>query len=120
MSLNKSFGFYYYKAFVTKVYDGDTVTLNIDMGLNICKKNQKVRLLGINTPEIRGEERESGLISKYRLSEMILGREIVIETHRDKTGKYGRWLATLWFEKEEGDWVNINELLVSEGLATIY
>jgi len=118
MSFKENFGFYYYKAFVTKVYDGDTVTLDIDMGLNIFKKNQKVRLFGINTPEIRGEERTLGLISKKRLSEMILNKEIVIETHYDKAGKYGRWLATIWFFEEK--WVNVNDLLISEGLAEVY
>lgn len=120
MNQNQFFSLYFYKAVVKSVYDGDTVTLDIDLGLGSWLKNQKIRLYGINTPEIRGEERESGLISKHRLSDMILGREIVIETHRDKTGKYGRWLATLWFEKENEDWININKLLVSEGLATVY
>ena len=114
------FSLYFYKAVVKSVYDGDTVTLDIDLGLGVWLKKQKIRLYGINTPEIRGEERESGLISKYRLSDMILGKEIVIETHRDKTEKYGRWLATLWFKEEDGDWININELLISEGLATVY
>ena len=118
MDLNGNFGFYYYKAFVTKVYDGDTVTLDIDLGLNVFKKNQKVRLLGINTPEIRGEERKMGLISKDRLSNMILNKEIVIQTHYDKSGKYGRWLAIVWFFDES--WINVNDLLISEGLAEEY
>ena len=73
------FGLYFYKAVVRSVYDGDTVTLDIDLGLGVWLKKQKIRLYGINTPEIRGEERESGLISKHRLSDMILDKEIVIE-----------------------------------------
>ena len=55
---------YEYKGYVTKVYDGDTITVDIDLGFDILFKNQKIRLSRINTPEVRGEEREEGLKSK--------------------------------------------------------
>jgi endonuclease YncB( thermonuclease family) len=58
---------YNYRAFVTGVYDGDSITVDIDLGFNNWMKNQKVRLYGINTPELRGEERPSGLIARDRL-----------------------------------------------------
>jgi len=48
---------YHYKAHITKVYDGDTVTADIHLGFNMVMRKQKLRLLGIDTPEIRGEER---------------------------------------------------------------
>lgn len=115
------FNLYYYKALVTDVYDGDSITCDLDLGLNVTLKNQKIRLLGIDTPEIRGEEREMGLISKARVQELILGKEVIISTH--KTGKYGRWLGVIWlfheFE-EESKWININELLLAEGHAEVY
>lgn len=123
MNTISAFGLYYYKAKVSSVYDGDSVTLDIDLGLNSWLKDQKVRLYGIDTPEIRGSERESGLISKARLVELVEGRDIVIETYKDKTGKYGRWLAIIWLfddSKEEAEWININELLILEGLAEAY
>lgn len=123
MNTINAFGLYYYKAKVSSVYDGDSVTLDIDLGLNSWLKDQKVRLYGIDTPEIRGSERESGLISKARLVELVEGRDIVIETYKDKTGKYGRWLAIIWLfddSKEEAEWININELLILEGLAEAY
>ena len=119
-SLN-SLNLYYYKAIVTKVYDGDSITCDLDLGLNVWLKSQKIRLLGIDTPEIRGEEREIGLVSKARVEELILGNEVIISTH--KTGKYGRWLGVIWlFHEFEGEskWININNLLVSEGHAEIY
>lgn len=75
-------------------------------------RGEKLRLHRINAPEVRGAEREQGLISRDWLRDRILGREIVIETIRDRKGKYGRYLAELWL----GD-VNINDTLVSEGLA---
>ena len=76
---------------------------------------QKARLLGINTPEVRGKEREAGLVSRDRLRELIDGKDIIIVTHKDKGGKYGRLLATIFL-----DGVNINQQLVDEGLAEVY
>ena len=116
----KTFTLYNYRASVVGVYDGDSVTLDIDLGLGIWSKGQKCRLMGIDTPEIRGEERIEGLKSKQRLCELILGKQVAVETARDKTGKYGRWLVTIWNLDDELGWVNINELLLSEGYAKIY
>ena len=117
---DKIFTLYNYRANVVGIYDGDSVTLDIDLGLGIWSKGQKCRLSGIDTPEIRGEERIEGLKSKQRLCELILGKQVAVETARDKTGKYGRWLVTIWNLDDELGWVNINELLLSEGYAKIY
>ena len=106
---------YCYKARCVSVYDGDTVTLDISLGFNVVMHKQKVRLLGINTPEVRGEERELGLVSRDRLRELIDDKDVIIVTHRDKGGKYGRLLATIYL-----DGVNINQQLVDEGLAEVY
>ena len=46
---------YEYRAIITKVYDGDTLTADVDMGFNIWSKNIKIRVLGIDTPEIRSK-----------------------------------------------------------------
>jgi micrococcal nuclease len=96
------------------VYDGDSVTLDISLGFDITIK-QKVRLLGIDTPEIRGKERLDGLIARDRLRELIDGKDIIIVTHKDRGGKYGRLLATIYL-----DGVDINQQLVDEGLAEVY
>ena len=91
---------YTYKAFVTKVYDGDTITVDIDLGFGIKFNRQKIRLADINTPEIRGAERESGLISRDILREKILNKEVIIETFKDKKGKYGRYIGIVYLEEE--------------------
>jgi micrococcal nuclease len=105
---------YKYKAFVTKVYDGDTITVNIDLGFGIKIFKQKIRLYGINTPEIRGECKEDGYKSRDYLSNLILNKEIILETYKDKTCKYGRWLGIIHFEG-----VNLNEDLVEKELAVV-
>ncbi|MCU7795609.1 MAG: thermonuclease family protein [Candidatus Thiodiazotropha sp. (ex Myrtea spinifera)] len=103
---------YLYNALVTAVYDGDTVTVDIDLGLHVWVKAEKLRLHRINAPEIRGVEREQGLIARDWLRQKILNQPLVIETIQDTKGKYGRYLVELWLGE-----VNINDVLVSEGLA---
>ena len=104
-----------YKAQVKSVYDGDTITVDIDLGFGVFLRDQKIRLLGIDTPEVRGKERQQGLISRDRLRERIDGKKITIRTKKAKKGKYGRWLGEIWYEEE-----SINDWLLTEGLAKKY
>jgi len=76
---------------------------------------KSIRLYGIDTPEIRGEEIPEGLISRDWLREKLNNAtEIYVSTHKDKSGKYGRLLGTLFIDKEI---ISINNQLVQEGLA---
>ena len=113
--MNKSL--YHYKAYVTKVYDGDTVTVDIDLGLNVFAKKEKIRLSRINAPELRGEEREEGLKSRDFLRSLIFKKEILVQTIKDRKGKYGRYLGEIFLVDEAGQKTNINDLLVEKGFA---
>ena len=106
---------YEYNAYVKRVYDGDTITVDIDLGFNMQMKNQSIRLLRINTPEIRGAERSEGLISKLALENKILNRKVRLCTYKDKKGKYGRWLGEIWLDD-----VCINDWMLKEGHAKEY
>ena len=106
---------YEYKALVTKVYDGDTITVDFDLGFGIMLKKQTIRLFGINTPEVRGIEKADGIISRDALRQRILGKQVIIKTSKDKKGKYGRWLGEVFVEDE-----NINQWLLKEGYAKAY
>jgi micrococcal nuclease len=106
---------YTYKAFVTSVYDGDTITVDIDLGMNTWKNNVKLRLARIDTPEVRGDSREQGLIVRDHVRNLLLDQQIEIKTIKDKTGKYGRYIAEVFVGDE-----NINDYLVEQGLATEY
>ena len=101
---------YEYKAKVVKVYDGDTVTCDISLGFNVELRKQKIRLLGINAPEVRGSSRSSGIISRDALRSRILNKKVTLKTFKDKKGKYGRWLGEIWIDDE-----CINSWLLSEG-----
>jgi micrococcal nuclease len=111
---------YYEVKEVTKVYDGDTITVLIDLGFSIYTK-QVIRLYGINTPELRGNSKLDGLVSRdYLKSTLNNSNVIIIKTYKDdKKGKYGRYLGTV-FTKTTNGCININELLVSKGLAVRY
>lgn len=106
---------YQYNAYVTKVYDGDTITVDIDLGFNIIMKGQTLRLFGINTPEVRGKERAEGLISRDWLREKILGKNITFDSVKDSKGKYGRWLADI--TTVNGEACFVCDELVELGLA---
>lgn len=106
---------YNYKADITAVYDGDTVTVDFDLGFGIKMHRQKIRLYGINAPEMRGKEKVAGKASRDALRELILGKEVTIQTFRDKKGKYGRWLGVI----STTDGIDVNKWLVDEGHAVI-
>jgi len=113
---------FYYKAIITEVYDGDTVTVDIDLGFNNWKKGEKLRLYGIDTPELRGSELIKGREARDFVRERVLGKEIIIHTYKDKKGKYGRYLATIMYRRhpEDTDNINLNDELVAKGMAVPY
>lgn len=109
---------YTYKATVNSIYDGDTIRVDIDLGFGIIFRDQPLRLLGIDTPELRGEERPQGLISRSFVEERIpVGSVIKIATQKDRKEKFGRYLATVYYGEESK---NLNEELLQSGMAKPY
>ena len=105
---------YWYQAKVLSVHDGDTATLDIDMGRRIHIVDS-VRLYRINAPELSqagGKEARDYLRS-------IIGTDVRLQTHRNVEDKYGRWLADVWIESH-GEDVCLNDLMVSAGHAVYY
>ena len=111
---------YTYKAKVTKVYDGDTITVDIDLGLSTWIHGEKIRFYRIDTPELRGEERPEGLLARDYLRDLILDKEIILQTIKDKRGKYGRYLGEIWLKDENEQYINVNDKMVAEGYAELY
>ena len=88
---------YRYKVYVDRVVDGDTVDVDIDLGFGMIYKKQRVRMMGIDTPESRTRdlvEKFYGKASKAFLVEQLEGQEIQLVSH-DK-GKFGRILGELF------------------------
>ena len=108
---------YEYKCKVTRVVDGDTVDVIIDLGFDISYSS-RVRLFGIDTPESRTrdkDEKARGLISKDFLKSYLDKGGVVIRTRKDKKGKFGRILGEMVVED-----ININELMIKEHHAVKY
>jgi len=114
--ISKDTELYHYTARIQSVYDGDTCRADIDLGLGIWLRNEKLRLLRINAPEMTGSDKPSGEASRDFLRELIDGQDVIIETLKDRRGKYGRYLAEIWIEQNDV-WVNVNDLLVLSGHA---
>lgn len=107
---------FHYRATVTGVYDGDTCTVDIDLGLSVTMHGQKIRLARIDAPELRGRRQRRGRAARDFLRAEILGQEILLQTIKDRKGKYGRYLGELWVQRGRRR-INVNDLLVTEGHA---
>lgn len=113
-----------------KVVDGDTIDVAIDLGFDV-NTSQRVRLLGIDTPESRTsdpEEKKFGLLSKQKLKEWCTKAlesdtdDVEMEIRcpePDSRGKFGRVLAEVWV-CEGGVWTNVNKWMCDEGFAVPY
>ena len=129
---------YQYNAIVRKVVDGDTIEIDIDLGLSSWIHGEKIRLFGIDTPEVYGIKKgspewekgnQSSAFVKEHLKENV---EVIVETIKDKREKYGRYLALIYIKIDPAimnDLANVrtinglyclNDILVSKGLAKKY
>ncbi len=106
-----------YRCRIVGWYDGDSPTIDIDLGFNHWMLDQKVRLYGVDTPELRGQEREKGLEVRDLVRKWLPPEaDAVIRTHKDEQGKYGRWLGEIFLPDQIE---SVNQRLVAQGLAQI-
>ena len=111
---------YEYNATVLRVYDGDTIWVDIDLGFGICLTDQSIRLLGIDAFEIRGKDKIKAIPAKDRLTDLLQrsGWKCIIKTKKHKErGKFGRILGEIFVRGEER---SLNQVLLDEGLVEIY
>lgn len=112
-----------YDVHVIKVVDGDTVDVDIDLGFGICLKDERVRIMGIDTPESRTSdevEKLFGLAAKNRLYSLLEKDAKLITTEdasgEDMKGKFGRILGD--FRAADGRLVT--EIMIEEGHCVPY
>lgn len=129
---------YQYNAIIRKVVDGDTIEIDIDLGLSAWVHNEKIRLYGIDTPEVYGVKKgspewelgnQSSEFVKHILKE---NNEVIIETIKDKKEKFGRYLALIFIQIDQsvlvgltdirniGEYYCLNDILIGKGLAKSY
>jgi micrococcal nuclease len=101
---------YAYAAYVVRVIDGDTLEVDVDLGLWTWCKGIKLRMARINMPEI---DTDAGFYAKSKLEMHVLGRgRVLLHTIKNRHGKdredkYGRLLAEVWV----GD-TNVNDAMI--------
>jgi len=119
---------YDYKCKVVKVVDGDTVDVDIDLGFGIWMRNERVRIMGIDTPESRTRdlvEKKFGLAAKDRLIQ-LLGEKPVLRTQiakngEDMKGKFGRILGDFdVYDAKTDSWRPVTKVMIEEGHAVDY
>jgi micrococcal nuclease len=111
-----------YDVKVIKVVDGDTVDVDIDLGFGIVLTDERVRIMGIDTPESRTSdkiEKVFGLAAKARLKE-LLDEDVILITTEDKhgedmKGKFGRVLGDFRVGGK-----TVTQILIEEGHAVAY
>ena len=101
---------YEYRTKVSRVVDGDTVDVDIDLGFGVWMKKERIRLLGIDTPESRTrdlEEKALGLAAKDYVSNWLTESDAVyVKTLKDGTGKYGRILGYIYADEHMAKCLN--------------
>jgi len=119
-----------YRAKVLKVIDGDTVDVDIDLGFGIILTDERVRIMGIDTPESRTSDRVEdvfGEAAKARLKE-LLGKsdDVTLITVADRDGedmkgKFGRILGDfkVYYDKEDRQ-ATVTDIMIKEGHAVKY
>lgn len=89
---------YRYLCKLVKVVDGDTIDVEVNLGFYL-RQEMRLRLRGIDTPEVRGESKERGLVSKAYVKDVLESATTIgIITH--KFGKYGRYVADVYYSKD--------------------
>ena len=107
---------YTYNAHLVKVVDADTVDLLVDLGFNV-KMEMRVRLMGIDAPErFTDEGKEATRFVKAHLE--CYKDKLILETFKDKQGKYGRYLGVIY--RGNIDKISLNDELLEKGYAVEY
>ena len=118
-----------YRASVVRIVDGDTVDVDVDLGFHVYVR-VRLRLAWIDAAELRGPERALGQLASGHLRELIeqfaVGRDeqnrpvIYVRTQKDRRGKYGRWLATLFGVNQHRDLIDLNLKMYADGYARLW
>ena len=114
---------YTYDVIVRKVVDGDTADVDIDLGFDVWLKNQRIRFMGIDTPESRTSDKQEKVFGKYAKeyvkSFIPVGSKQELITFKDGTGKFGRILGDFVVE-HEGKQQRLCQLMIQKSIGVAY
>ena len=91
-----------------KVVDGDTVDIDIDLGFGVWLRNQRIRIMGIDTPESRTSdpvEKKYGILAKEQVEKYLVNCK-KFKSFKDEKGKFGRILGDFEvYHSTSGRWM---------------
>ena len=90
---------YEYTAEIVSIYDGDTVRLNIDLGMGVWQHNVSARVNGIDCPEMNTKAGKAA--RAFALSVLKVGETVKVRTLKDRKEKYGRYLVEITLKSGE-------------------
>lgn len=113
---------YNYRATILEVTDGDTFKIKVDLGFRFTHE-MELRMLRIDTPEVKhypgrykyDEEITIGKKIGQWVRNRIEGKEVEIKTQLDEDDKYGRLLAEVFYQDEDGQWIHLNQQMIDLG-----
>jgi micrococcal nuclease len=112
---------YQYKAYVVRVVDGDTIDVDVDLGFGMTYKKQRVRMVGIDTPESRTrdlEEKFFGKASKAHLKKLLEENDNKVYLTSHDKGKFGRILGDLRLSPNDVE--TVNQIMIKDFHAVEY
>lgn len=109
---------YTYAAHVTRIIDGDTLDITLDLGFHLTAM-LRLRLARVNTPELTStdpEIRAKAKEAKAFLEGVVLGNNVMVQMQ--KSDAFGRYLAEVWYMNTEQ--YNLSDVLLEQKLAVLY
>jgi micrococcal nuclease len=108
---------YNYQVDVLSVYDGDTLTVNVDLGFSMTLNKLKIRLTGVDTAEMKSTDealKKKAVAARDFIREQVLNKRVLLECYGQD--KYGRWLGKIFAP----DGTCLNDELIKRGFAYAY
>jgi micrococcal nuclease len=110
---------YEYRCVIREIIDGDTADIDIDLGFGVWLYDQRVRFMGIDTPESRTSDKTEkvfGLFAKEYVKRHIPeGSVQTLKTFKDGKGKFGRILGDFIIED-----TTLITKMIDEGIGAAY
>jgi micrococcal nuclease len=107
-----------YNAVITEIHDGDTITVELDLGFRVTYKTP-IRFNGINAPELSTPEGKAA--RDFLETQIKVGDTVTVKTYKNPTDKYGRWLGDVYSQNPVLSTLkSINQIMIDTGHAVEY
>lgn len=108
-----------YEGRLVRVVDGDTIEADVDLGHNIWKHGQSIRLLYVSAPDVRKDDPESRRATREATLtlEMIAPRGTLLLIASKELDSFGRMLAIVWAGNATE---SLNQQMLASGTTTVW